>query len=98
MNLPETAENKNPATKQDEDAKAALQTSMLRATVERAEQLVTGAWKLALISGELGFSVKVEGAVMPPEGFKPGDDIRLEYKKGDHPFFGPFIKAHLLNA
>ena len=97
MNLPKTSDNKTSTTKQDKAATATLQTSMLRATVERAEQLASGIWKLALVCGELGFSVKVEGAVMPSEGFKPGNDIRLEYKKGDNPFFGPFIKVHLLN-
>lgn len=96
--LPKKVDAKIPATKQEEAVTATLQTSFLGATVQCAEQFVSGAWSLTVRSGDMGFDVRVDAHIAPPSGFHPGDRIRLEYKKGDNPFFGPFIKAHLLNA
>ena len=95
--LPKKTDNPIPAKKQDDVVTATLQTSFLGATVQCAEQFVSGAWSLTVRSGDMGFDVRVDAHIAPPGGFHPGDRIRLEYKKGDNPFFGPFIKAHLLN-
>ncbi len=65
--------------------------------MKRAEQFVSGAWNLTVVSGDMGFDVRVDAHIAPHGGFNPGDCLRLEYKKGDHPLFGPFIKAHLLD-
>lgn len=96
--LPKKADNTVPATARGEVVTATLETSFLRATVQRAEQFVGGAWSLSVICGEVGFDVRVEAKAMPSGGFQPGDRIQLEYRKGDHPFRGPFIAARLIDA
>ena len=87
----------NSAKAAEELATPVPQTTFLRATVKCAEQFVSGAWSLTVISGELGFDIKVQATAMPTEGIKPGDQIRLEYPKDGNPFVGPFIKISLIN-
>lgn len=76
-----------------ERATAAPQLSRLRARVEQVDRFVSGAWNLTVVSGDLGFDLRVEDAVMPPDGVKPGDRILLEYEKSGHPMRGPFTKV-----
>lgn len=72
---------------------ATARASRLRAKVEHVDRFVSGDWSLALVSGELGFEVRVKNTVMPPDGVKPGDRILLEYEKSGHPLHGPFTKV-----
>lgn len=72
--------------------------SSLRATVQRVDRFVSGAWSLTLISGNVGFDVKVDSTVMPANGVQPGDRILLECTEGGHPFFGPFTSLCVENA
>lgn len=74
---------------------AAPQLSRLRARVEQVDRFVSGAWNLTVVSGDLGFDLRVEDAVMPPSGVKPGDRILLEYEKSGHPMRGPFTKVSI---
>jgi len=76
----------------------AAQISRLRAKVEQVDRFVSGDWCLALVSGELGFEVRVKDTVMPVGGVKSGDSILLEYRKGGHPFLGPFTKVCVEHA
>ena len=93
----EVPRNEESLTARGQATTATRQTCALRATIKHVEQLATSSWSLSLSSGNLGFNVKVDDAVLPPSGIKCGDQIRLEYKKGDHPFFGPFIRVCVLD-
>lgn len=74
---------------------AAPQISRLRAKVEQVDRFVSGDWNLTLVSGDLGFEVRVKNTVMPSDGVKPGDRLLLDYRKGGHPFFGPFTRVYV---
>lgn len=72
--------------------------SCLRATVQRVDRFVGGDWSLTLVSGNVGFDVKVDDAVMPADGVQPGDQVLLECRQGGHPFFGPFTRLSVENG
>lgn len=69
----------------------------LRAEVRRVERFRSGDWGLYVICGDIAFDFTASNSVMQPGGVKPGDSIRIEYKKGCNPLAGPYTKVCLMN-
>lgn len=65
----------------------------LRAEVWRVERFRSGDWGLFVICGDIAFDFTASNSVMEPGGVKPGDCIRIEYKKGCSPLSGPYTKV-----